>query len=182
MITTCTIQDLRNMGEDYTGSVVAAKRFIRRRCPHQTAIKGIDCMKEIIGPTNEFRYCVASQNQDLNKQLLDIPAIPLLTLSRDTLLLSPLSAASQAKINKAASIKLLPSADELKRLKAVTGLDLEALKEPQLPLHKRKKAKGPNPLSVKKKKPEPKLQKIPSRQKTEQFPARSRSKCTKSYS
>lgn len=50
---------------------------------------------------------------------------------------------------------MLPSADELKRLKAVTGVDLESLKEPQLPVHRRKVAKGPNPLSVRKKKPEP---------------------------
>lgn len=158
MITKCTVQDLRNLGEDYLAAVVAAKRLIRRNCPHKEAIKGDECIKQIIGDENKHRYFVACISPELNKQMNKVPGVPIVTLYRRNLLLNPLSEASKKKLDMIVKDKLMPSNLELERLKLVTGVDLDALKAPVLPLHRRKKPKAPNPLSVLKKKKRPKNQ------------------------
>ncbi|KAI8139319.1 Fcf1-domain-containing protein [Fennellomyces sp. T-0311] len=77
-ITECSVQELRRNGGGSFEAQQIAKQFERRRCPHTHApIGSAECVLQVVGPTNEHNYCVASQNESLREKLREIPGIPL---------------------------------------------------------------------------------------------------------
>ncbi|KAJ3045520.1 hypothetical protein HDV00_009175 [Rhizophlyctis rosea] len=151
MTTQCVYAELRKLGSDYTGAALNAKRFEKRRCTHQPAIAAADCLREIIGETNKFNYCVATQDTGLRAQLRNIPGTPLIYINKGVTILEPPSHATLDAIKQMEVAKTKPQSFEVSVLKKP---------EPQEePVRKKKKVKGPNPLSVKKKKEEPKPKK-----------------------
>ncbi|CAK5264774.1 unnamed protein product [Mycena citricolor] len=93
---------------------------------------------------NKHRYVVATQSQTLRSQLRSIPGVPILHINRSVMILEPPSDATLR--SKALT--------EEKALHA-TGSEKPQSDAGPVP-KKRKGPKGPNPLSVKKKKPDPK--------------------------
>ncbi|KAK0246063.1 Fcf1-domain-containing protein [Armillaria nabsnona] len=142
MITQCCIHELYLQGKSRQNAVDLAKTFERRRCNHREPISGDDCLKSVVGDTNKHRYVIASQSQPLRSKLRSIPAVPLVHVNRSVMVLEPPSDTTLASKQKTEEESLHPTAPDI----ALVGPSSDQ------PPKKRKGPKGPNPLSVKKKK------------------------------
>ncbi|KAK0481899.1 Fcf1-domain-containing protein [Armillaria novae-zelandiae] len=142
MMTQCCIHELYLQGKSRQNAVDLAKTFERRRCNHRDPIPGDDCLKGVVGDTNKHRYVIASQSQPLRSKLRSIPAVPLVHINRSVMVLEPPSDTTLASKQKTEEESLHPSAPDI----ALVGPSSDP------PPKKRKGPKGPNPLSVKKKK------------------------------
>ncbi|KAI8870677.1 hypothetical protein GQ42DRAFT_145575 [Ramicandelaber brevisporus] len=162
MVTPCVITELKSMGPEAHVAFNMALRMERRRCNHHDSgkVDGVNgASKNATLPTsNKHRYCVATQNQSLRSRLRLVPGVPLLYIQRSVLILEPASSASINFKRRIEMAKTRATKEELQKLEAVNPTAME-------PVRKRaKKAKGPNPLSVKKKQPK----KMPQQQKQQQ--------------
>ncbi|PVZ96745.1 hypothetical protein BB558_007334 [Smittium angustum] len=154
LITNCSLQDLRDGGERTIGGLVMSRKYERRRCTHNKPVPGIQCIEEIIGEENKFNYCIGVQDNDLRKKLRKIEGIPIVHVNRSVLILEPPSDLTKAKYKELENGKMGISVEEAKRLETINP------KEKKVTVPKRKKKiKGPNPLSVKKKSIKPSPQK-----------------------
>ncbi|KAI0321708.1 Fcf1-domain-containing protein [Amylostereum chailletii] len=146
MITQCCIHELYLQGKSQQSAVDLAKTFERRKCNHREPIPGDDCLTSVIGETNKHRYVVATQSQPLRTSLRAIPGVPILHVNRSVTILEPPSDVTLRVKALAEQDALAPSTSEAAQLKAAAPQ--------QEPTPKKKRGpKGPNPLSVKKKKP-----------------------------
>jgi len=121
-----------------------AKTFERRKCNHREAIPGDECLSSVIGDSNKHRYVVATQSQPLRVKLRAIPAVPIVHVNRSVMVLEPPSDAT---------LKIKESTEEQALHPTAPDMAFVPTKLPAEPLRKKKGPKGPNPLSVKKKKP-----------------------------
>lgn len=146
MITQCCIHELYLQGKALQPVVDFAKTLERRKCNHREAIAGDECLADVVGDSNKHRYVIAGQSSALRVRLRKIPAVPLVHITRSVMILEPPSEATLAAKDAAEEKGQKPSTQELAKLKQLQP----AADEP--PRKKRKGPKGPNPLSVKKKK------------------------------
>jgi len=154
MTTNCVLNELRTLGEDFVGAALAAKRLEKRRCSHGgNPVNAAECIKEIIGETNQFNYCVATQDLQLRDYLRRIPGIPLIYINRSVMILEPPSPATTNKVKEIEYKKTVPTSYETNIIKNNTDTPEEVPKA-----KKRKGPKQPNPLSCKKKKVNPQQQ------------------------
>ncbi|CAO3679000.1 unnamed protein product [Umbelopsis vinacea] len=159
LITSCAIAEMRSKGDEYSGAVLVAKRFERRRCKHVEPVSSAQCIKEIIDKDNPHNYCIATQDIDLRKHLRKIPGVPLIHINRSVVVLEPPSQATKNKIADLEKAKTLPNEKELqfmkkkkKELKEQERASKGDGKNAPSKKRKRKGPKQPNPLSIKKKK------------------------------
>ncbi|KAK0208575.1 Fcf1-domain-containing protein [Desarmillaria ectypa] len=155
MITQCCIHELYLQGKSRQNAVDIAKTFERRKCNHREPIPGDDCLKSVVGDTNKHRYVIVSQSQPLRSKLRSIPAVPLVHINRSVMVFEPPSDTTLASKQKVHHIFMAHPADLTSEEESLhpTAPDI-ALVGPSSdpPPKKRKGPKGPNPLSVKKKK------------------------------
>ncbi|KAJ7919141.1 PIN domain-like protein [Mycena leptocephala] len=156
MITQCCIHELYLLGKSYQPAVDLAKTFERRKCNHREAIPGDECLGSVVGETNKHRYVVATQSQPLRVKLRSIPAVPIVHVNRSVMVLEPPSDATIQSKEYKEEQALHPTGSEQQTLTpASTSTE---------PRKKKKGPKGPNPLSVKKKKVDP-IVKLPAKDK-----------------
>ncbi|CAN3354211.1 rRNA-processing protein Utp23p [Diutina catenulata] len=137
MITQCSMEELYKTKNQE--AIDIAKRFERRRCNHKPAVGGDECIESItaVNGANKFRYVIAAQSEELRRSLRQVPGVPLIFMKQSVMVMEHMSDATKRQ-NEATEAAKLTSG-----LNAVdTGDDG--------PAHKKRKAKGPNPLSVKK--------------------------------
>eukprot|EP00743_Colponemidia_sp_Colp-15_P006787 GILK01007318.1.p1 GENE.GILK01007318.1~~GILK01007318.1.p1 ORF type:complete len:304 (-),score=63.04 GILK01007318.1:196-1026(-) len=126
VITKCITDELRSLGDAFTGAAIICKGFNREKCGHANSVGAADCILSMIGEKNEQKFCVASQDESLRKRLRMIPGIPLLYLQRNIPLIEAPSHITQDEHKMLETIKTLPSAKERQKLAAVTNTDLPA--------------------------------------------------------
>ncbi|EKM60980.1 uncharacterized protein PHACADRAFT_247246 [Phanerochaete carnosa HHB-10118-sp] len=160
MITQCCIHELYLQGKVIQPAVDLAKTFERRKCNHMEPIPGDDCIANVVGDKNKHRYIIVTQSQHLRAKLREIPAVPVVHINRSVMILEPMSEASVQAKEKAEQQQMLPSALETAKV-----AQSKPAEEP--PRKKRKGPKGPNPLSVKKKKVKRPPAPLPKRPATE---------------
>jgi len=102
------------------------------------------------GDTNQFNYCVATQDLNLRDYLRRIPGIPLIYINRSVMILEPPSPATTNRVKEIEYNKTIPTNYENTIIKNNTDTPEETPKS-----KKRKGPKQPNPLSCKKKKVNP---------------------------
>ncbi|KAI8806568.1 Fcf1-domain-containing protein [Cladochytrium replicatum] len=117
MTTQCVIEELRSLGEDMSGAVIAGKRLERRRCVHEKTVPAAECLKLIIGEENQFNYCVATQDIELRRHFRKVPGVPLVYINKSVFILEPVSTATERKIADLEKQKTLPKPQEVKILK-----------------------------------------------------------------
>ncbi|KZT30343.1 PIN domain-like protein [Neolentinus lepideus HHB14362 ss-1] len=145
MITQCCIHELYLQGRSQQPAVDLAKTFERRKCNHREAISGDECLASVVGDTNKHRYVIATQSQPLRSKLRKIPGVPLIHINRSVVVLEPPSDATlEKKETEEEQALLVPDAEKAHLPPIASTI------EP--PKKKCKGPKGPNPLSVKKKK------------------------------
>jgi len=145
MITQCCIHELYLQGKFQQPAVDLAKTFERRKCNHREPLPGDNCLASVVGATNKHRYIIATQSQPLRVKLRTIPAVPIVHVNRTVMVLEPPSDLTIETKEVMEEKALHPTAADM----AVVGSSTTT--EP--PRKKKKGPKGPNPLSVKKKKP-----------------------------
>ncbi|KAJ3561961.1 hypothetical protein NP233_g9870 [Leucocoprinus birnbaumii] len=148
MITQCCIHELYLQGKPQQDATDLAKTFERRKCNHKEPIAGDDCLLSVVGDSNKHRYVITTQSHPLRVQLRSIPATPIVHINRSVVVLEPPSDITlQAKTR----------AEEQVLHATILDKDHTTASAPKTnPLPKKKKGpKGPNPLSVKKKKAPP---------------------------
>ncbi|KAJ7275333.1 Fcf1-domain-containing protein [Mycena haematopus] len=144
MITQCCIHELYLLGKTQQPAVDLAKTFERRKCNHREPIPGDDCLVSVVGETNKHRYVVATQSQPLRIKLRSIPAVPIVHVNRSVMVLEPPSDATIRSKEHSEEQALHLTGSEKRSLAPSMSTDP--------PPRKKKGPKGPNPLSVKKKK------------------------------
>lgn len=137
MITQCLMEELYKTKNQE--AIDIAKRFERRRCNHKPAVGGDECIELItaVNGANKFRYVIAAQLEELRRSLRQVPGVPLIFMKQLVMVMEHMLDATKRQNEATEAAKLTLG------LNAVdTGDDG--------PAHKKRKAKGPNPLSVKK--------------------------------
>jgi len=143
MITQCCIHELYLQGKAQQPAVDLAKMFERRKCNHKVVIPGDDCVLSVTGDANKHRYVIATQSHGLRTKLRSIPGTPILHINRSVMVLEPPSEATMRAKALMEAKALAPSTSEAVKLRT---------EEPEFVRKARRGPKGPNPLSVKKKK------------------------------
>lgn len=153
MITQCCIHKLYLSKNQQ--AIDIAKRFERRKCNHREPIDPLECIQSIvdIDGVNKHRYVVASNNYDLRKKLRKVPGVPMIFMNRAVMVMEPLSDASKNYANRIEKAKLTGGLNDAKYGKEIVKKEKDTA-EPVVKSKKRKGPSGPNPLSVKKRKPE----------------------------
>ncbi|KLO06479.1 PIN domain-like protein [Schizopora paradoxa] len=153
MITQCCIEELYLQGSALQPAVDLAKSFERRKCNHREAIQGDECLLNVVGETNKHRYVIASQSNPLRQKLRLIPAVPLVHINRSVTVLEPPSDATLKQKERIEETRQHADEPETQLIANITaGPSNEGvIAAPSEPLvRKRKAPRGPNPLSVKK--------------------------------
>jgi U3 small nucleolar RNA-associated protein 23 len=160
--TPCVVDEMRKMGEELSGAVLAARRFEMRRCGHsQGSCTAAACLLDLVGTVNPLHLMIATQDKTLRSKLRGIPGVPLLYFSSSVLVLEPHSPVTIATAKSAEKSKTLANSKELTSIKVraiksglLTPAEIQRLEDKPITEDKpqRKKVKEPNPLSCKRKK------------------------------
>lgn len=151
-VTTCVMQALRlaarsSVDPVVTGAPFVARRLELRRCHHDEPCSVAQCFQSLIGKENPFHYGVAADDEQVKASIRQVAGVPLVYVERVFPLLEPPTNLTLATLAKQEASKQGLSTIEAKIIQKQFG----DAKEPEIiPKHKRKRAKGPNPLSVKK--------------------------------
>ncbi|KAM7470749.1 hypothetical protein LguiA_008932 [Lonicera macranthoides] len=192
--TRCVLAELKGLGDSYTESFNAASNLITARCDHEKRKSAVACIMEIIGDNNSEHFFVATQDADLRKKFHEIPSVPLIFGLRNALLLEPPSTFQRQLAKSAEEERSHMRDFEYKMLNLnnknglplveardssdADGMGDQVLGTPGLKTNearrgtvlkdkvqfKKKRAKGPNPLSCKKKKSHGNLNHAPKKE------------------
>ncbi|OQS05519.1 rRNA-processing protein [Thraustotheca clavata] len=104
-----------------------------------------------VGERNDRKYIVATQETELRSALRRVPGVPLIYLNRSVLVFEDMSEATLKISRKEDHIKMSKlNNDEAKQLQTVLDENKPTAKATTIKPRMPKKAKGPNPLAVKK--------------------------------
>jgi U3 small nucleolar RNA-associated protein 23 len=169
VITSCIVSELRELNDKIPGILDSVFKYKIEECNHggQT-LTPENCIKTAISKRNPKKYFVATEDTFLRTQLRKIPGVPLLFFGQNMVLIDKPSKASLEVSEKREDLKEEPKKFEKKVLNEERKDIREFMKEEykhslhykrkteDFKINKimgriRKKANGPNPLSVKKK-------------------------------
>lgn len=150
LTTKCALIEAEKVAKKITGALIILRQFGVHECGHRQPVGAAECLKSMIGKDNSSHYIIATQDRALQDEIRNIPGVPLIYLHLKSPTLDKLSDASMAvvKSKTETTFSVSDHQDEmLKKLKESSGI----VEDVVLPKKKRKK-KGPNPLSCLKKK------------------------------
>ncbi|CAG9310913.1 unnamed protein product [Blepharisma stoltei] len=162
------LKDLHKSDKLIAGTINIAKSFRQDECKHEEILTPTECILKMIGKKNRHHYFVATQDVSLRETLRKIPSVPLIYFKHGLMTLDPPSEVSLIKCQRKEKIKLKPESSEKANLKLMLKnariekreeerQEKESLyqdkdfKKMKIELGVKRKAKGPNPLSCKKK-------------------------------
>ena len=168
IIPSCIFKELQLIEDKIPGILKLISQYKIEECNHNQ-LDPITCIRNYIEKKNHDKYFVATQDDFLRKQLRKIPGVPLIFFDQNMLLIDKLSPSSLEASEKRENLKEAPQKKEQKILNEKKNEVKDFLiqefknsayykrKSEEYKLNKlmgkiKKKANGPNPLSVKKKK------------------------------
>jgi U3 small nucleolar RNA-associated protein 23 len=184
VITQCSIRHLYTLSpreHPHKDAIIdLAKRFERRRCNHhelEEPLSEKECLEAVVihNSENKHRYCVATQGGDIRAMLRAVPGVPLVYISRSVMIMEPMAPISAMRRERGEREKFRAGIKDIRPKGAAAGnkrkWPLEGEEEEgaeggggkgegdneggeEKKKKKRRGLKGPNPLSVKKKKPQ----------------------------
>lgn len=151
VVTNCIVAELRCLGEDYLNAALFAKRSTRVPCTHDGVFSASACVAARVNTPFETKLLLATNDVEVLSQVAKTPGIPLITIANQTkLVLKGPSRATLEHVRHREDVKSnsLNRQDRalLEKLQADDSSKIVDAKA----TGKRKRAKGPNPLSVKK--------------------------------
>lgn len=180
--TRCVLAELRSLGDSYAESLYAACNLLTARCEHEKRKSAVSCITDVIGENNSEHFFVATQDAELRKKFQKVPGVPVIYGLRNALFLEQPSAFQHQFVRSAEEDRSHMTDLEYKLLNvkkknvafeeaedssyANEGKDdgtfgVQAIQTNVRKKRgdmkdrvefKRKRAKGPNPLSCRKKK------------------------------
>ncbi|ONK64031.1 uncharacterized protein A4U43_C07F21390 [Asparagus officinalis] len=177
----CVIGELKSLGKDYAESLQAAQMLVTARCDHEEKrVSAEKCVESIIGGSNAEHFFVATQDAEIRKMFREIPGVPVIYGLRNSLFIEQPSTHQREFVKSTEEKRLHMSDSEYQKLRKIklknklenpvdspdaqddSGNELVTIPEKNIARRmlavtdkskfKRKRAKGPNPLSCKKKK------------------------------
>ncbi|ORZ20329.1 Fcf1-domain-containing protein, partial [Absidia repens] len=143
LVTACVVNEIHKQGDHRAASV--AKTFESRKCKHHHPVSSAQCLMDLLGSDNANNYCIATQNNVIRKHIRDMPGVPVLKVQKGMIILESLSTATKDAIQKIAKMIQPPPSSNATTAAAAAAAATG-------PAHKKRKVKGVNPLSMKKKK------------------------------
>jgi U3 small nucleolar RNA-associated protein 23 len=109
-------------------------------------------IRSLIGERNDRKYFVATQEVELRKALRRVPGVPLFYLNRSVLVFEDISDATLSIVrHEEKQQRSQLDVNEKRKLDAIVqSRDDDTQQQQGPPVRKKHKARGPNPLSVKK--------------------------------
>ena len=167
IIPSCIFKEVQSISDKLPGLLQLLSQYKIEECTHGL-LSPTNCIRDYIGNKNQSKYFVATQDNFLRVQLRNIPGVPLIFFEQNMLLMDKPSKISIAASERRENLKEDPKKREKKLLNEKKEEIRDFLvaefkeskyykrKQEEFKLNKlmgniRKKAKGPNPLSVKKK-------------------------------
>ena len=167
IIPSCIFKEVQSIADKLPGLSQLLSQYKIEECTHGL-LSPTNCIRDYIGNKNQSKYFVATQDNFLRVQLRNIPGVPLIFFEQNMLLMDKPSKISIAASERRENLKEDPKKREKKLLNEKKEEIRDFLvaefkeskyykrKQEEFKLNKlmgniRKKAKGPNPLSVKKK-------------------------------
>lgn len=149
LTTPCLIIETEKLGSKLIPATKKLKDFVLNKCGHEKSpLSGSECIKDLC---KKSHYVIATQDRDLQEWIRRQCGIALLYLHQIVPVLEEPSEKSRKFIESQSKTTATVSQLEVEKLeyfKKKEGLVQEAK-----PMKKKKKKGGPNPLSMKKKKP-----------------------------
>ena len=167
ILPSCIFKEVQSIESKIPGLLKLLSQYKIEQCKHGM-MTPTNCIRDYIGKKNNLKYFVATQDNFLRVQLRKIPGVPLIFFEQNMLLMDKPSRISIEASERRENLKEDPKQKEKKILieqkDEITNFLVEEFKnskyykqkQEEFKLNKlmgkiRKKAKGPNPLSVKKK-------------------------------
>lgn len=155
VVTNCIVSELKSLGEDFSNAALFAKRAKRVPCAHdEERTSASDCIVFRLKQRKELKLLLATNDAKVMARLSHLVGIPSITVVNQTkLMLKPPSKATLEHVEKQQQIKgTVTNVQDRALIEKVEAEELEKLpgKYQIRQIKKRKRAKGPNPLSVKK--------------------------------
>lgn len=166
LVTTCTMRKLYgSKGEPgVEDAITLGKTFERRRCghtpeTHAEPLPELECLSSCIDPKgsgkNASHYCLGTNDINIRSYFRGVQGVPLLYISRSVLILEPMAPGSVAQRSRDERAKLRAEILKPGGKRKRDDDDDEDAQGQRVGGKFVKKAKGPNPLSVKKPKKKP---------------------------
>ncbi|VDO65196.1 unnamed protein product [Heligmosomoides polygyrus] len=148
--TKCVLAELESLGSPVYGALLIAKQFTVDVCPHTPHRPAAECLAHLArrAAKGKTKYVVATNDDSLSEKLRNIAGTPILYIKYNAILLDRVSEAT-AETPK----------DEIEKIKAIKAA---VLGEPEVKKKKRK-IKGANPLSCKRRKKAAEVSAVPAR-------------------
>ncbi|PKI52506.1 hypothetical protein CRG98_027078 [Punica granatum] len=134
--TRCVLEELKRLGRSHSEALATARSFAVARCDHEGKTKADSCILEVVKENNREHFFVATQDADLRRKLKEKTGVIL----------------ASTKPKHSDEEEDLAGQDGYKAVAEKTQAVKKGLGVKDKPQFKRKKAKGPNPLSCLKKK------------------------------
>ena len=144
-ITDCIKAEGHLIGSKLHGALVIANNFNEWNCGHETPLQATKCIANLLRNSNHNGFFVATQDHELRDKLRLKAGIPLLHINHNVIVLEKPSTASIEASERQDSSRLIRE-HEWHILNKVENHMQEEQRR------KRRGPKGPNPLSIKKKK------------------------------
>lgn len=152
------LAELEALGESMTDAIKLAKQcHILKDSQAKASEPNVQAsILNLVGERNGAKYFVATQDIELRQQLRRISGVPLMYLNRSVLVFEELSRTTLAISRQQDQAKMSHlSGAEHQALKSIREAEDEnsdrRRERPSGPVYRTKRAKGPNPLSMKKK-------------------------------
>ena len=162
-VTDCVLNELQILGDQFKYVLAEAKKQQIIRCRHIFGTSPRQCISDLIGPDNSKKYMVCSQDIELRRVVRELMNVPIFYFGPDQrITMEDVNKRNKEVLKEQTKDKLKPQEYEYKHIKAQKEeedkeskerLQREMLKvagEQGLKLPG-KKARAPNPLSMKKK-------------------------------
>lgn len=155
VVTNCVVSELKSLGEDFSNAALFAKRAMHVPCTHEEEqIGASDCIVTRLKQRKELQLLLATNDVEVLARLSRVVGVPLITVVNQTkLMLKPPSRATLEYVEEKQQFKgVVTNAQDQALIEKVQAEELEKLpgRYQIKQIKKRKRAKGPNPLSVKK--------------------------------
>mmetsp|Transcript_28422 Transcript_28422/g.71392 ORF Transcript_28422/g.71392 Transcript_28422/m.71392 type:complete len:273 (-) Transcript_28422:102-920(-) len=148
VVTKCIVRHLRTLGEEASGAALMAKRMEHVRCGHEDSpVSQAECILSLIDDSSQ-RLMVGNGDPVLARELNSRPGIPQVYIAYSYLMFqNPTFASKDTSIQCAQTVVARDQASA-KLLKRSMGIEEDA----GTPMPRKRKRRGANPLSCKKKK------------------------------
>lgn len=149
--TQCVLAECEAMGSLLYGPLKILQQYAVVPCKHKRPILPFNCLHKLAVATKKgkAKYFIATQDENLTECIRQLPGVALLYVAFNAINLESPSESSRLKATERLQNSMEPAVHE--------QTTLQCLKESTFGkraefVHKRKRIKGPNPLSCKKKK------------------------------